>query len=378
MSIRDSEITRAIPWAEIAGPLVKAEDAVARLDERLARSPVRDGFVERFHFHDAAAVLWLEGELVHVEDLVLHDAHMDIRTPTHELTRAHAALRARRQVFGNAPDWALGGDGMRQLAGRSAVQEPAKGSGEGEGASPPEAEADEPIEIDEPDPLTEEFAAIDAVLARSSAVIEGVPVERRPRSAAISERDPLVYDPDWDERARLDDWRATVDRTVDLPPVLAAALLWDAWEDISPLQHEPWLGPLLVAAMLRQRRKTAVHLLALNMGLRVIARERRRHRDRTSRLLAFLDAASEAAALGLKEHDRLALAREQMFRRTRNRRGNSKLPLLIDYVLSRPLVSSAMIEKELKVTTRGALNLLAELNLREVTGRGRYRAWGIV
>jgi hypothetical protein len=31
-----------------------------------------------------------------------------------------------------------------------------------------------------------------------------------------------------------------------------------------------------------------------------------------------------------------------------------------------------------KVTTRGALNLVAELGLREITGRGRYRAWGIL
>jgi len=41
----------------------------------------------------------LEGELVYREDLVLHDAHMDIRTPTHELTRAPAVLRARRRIF---------------------------------------------------------------------------------------------------------------------------------------------------------------------------------------------------------------------------------------------------------------------------------------
>ncbi|MER8638055.1 DUF1612 domain-containing protein [Mesorhizobium sp. M1365] len=33
-------------------------------------------------------------------------------------------------------------------------------------------------------------------------------------------------------------------------------MLSDAWEDISPLQHQPWLGTLLVARMLRQRRKT--------------------------------------------------------------------------------------------------------------------------
>ncbi|MGX5806142.1 helix-turn-helix domain-containing protein [Bradyrhizobium sp. Arg314] len=106
------------------------------------------------------------------------------------------------------------------------------------------------------------------------------------------------------------------------------------------MQHQPWLGSLMVAAGLRQRRKTMTHLLALNVGLRVIGRECRRHGARTTRL--------------------------------------PKPPRLIDYVLTRPLVSSAMIEKELRVTTRGALNLVGELGMREITGRGRYRAWGIV
>ncbi|RWA78237.1 MAG: DUF1612 domain-containing protein [Mesorhizobium sp.] len=377
MKISDGDMTRTIPWAEIAGPLVTAEDAIARLDERLSRSPVHDGFVERFHFHDAVAVLWLEGELVHVEDLVLHDAHMDIRTPTHELTRAHAILRARRQIFGNATDWAIGRDGMRQLIGRGGGAPPPRKGWEGKATPGPGMDPDETAETDGPHPLAEEFAAIDAVLARSSAVLEGVEVEWPVRRQTTSERDPLVYDADWDEPGRLNDWRTLLDRTADLSPLLAAAVLWDAWEDISPLQHQPWLGTLLVAATLRQRRKTMAHLPALNTGLRVIGRERRRHRDRTERWLAFLNAVAEAAALGLKEHDRLVMAREQMLRRTRNRRGNSKLPQLIDYVLSRPLVSSAMIEKELGLTTRGALNLVSELNLREVTGRGRYRAWGI-
>lgn len=378
MTIRDGDLTKTIPWAELAGPLVAAEDAVARLDERLARSPVRDGFVERFHFHDAAAVLWLEGELVHVEDLVLHDAHMDIRTPTHELTRAHAVLRSRRQIFGNAPDWALGRVGMRRLTGRGDVVAPAQNGREGAGALVSEPDREEPIEASEPDPLAAELAAIDAVLARSSAVLEGAAVERPPRLQSAPERDPLIYDPEWDENARLEDWRETFDRVINLPPVLAGAILWDAWETSSPLQHQPWLGTLLVAAALRQRRKTTVHLFALNTGLRIVARERRRHSDRSTRLLAFLEAIAEAAVLGIKEHDRLAMAREQMLRRTRERRGNSKLPQLIEFVLSRPLVSSAMIEKELKVTGRGALNLIGELGLREITGRGRYRAWGIV
>lgn len=363
----------AIPWAELASPLIAAEDRLARLDERLAKSAVRDGWIERQHFHDAVAALWIEGELVHLEDLVLHDAHMDVRVPTHELTRAHTFLRIRRQIFANKPDWALSRAGLRQLTGRAG--ETPRG-GEGEGTEVPTTAADE-AEPEDDAALAAEFAAIDAVLERSRAVLDGV-ASPLPRPAAAAERDPLIYDPDWDENSRLEEWLAVLTRTADLPPVLRAAVLWDAWETEAPLQHAPWLGVLLVGAMLRQSGKTTAHLACLTAGLRLVARERRRHRSRTVRLLAVLEAVSEAAALGLKEHDRLVLAREQMARRLKGRRGHSKLPRLIEFALSRPLVSSAMIEKELKVTTRGALNLVSELGLREITGRGRYRAWGIV
>jgi hypothetical protein len=372
----DADMIETIPWPDIAIQLAAAEDAVARLDERLVRSPVRGGFIERFHFHDAVAALWLEGELVHLEDLVLHDAHMDIRTPTHELTRAHAVLRARRQIFARRPDWALGREGVRQLAGYGQTDEAVAHAGEGEGAKAAGADVQlEDAALDAEDTLAAEFAAIDAVLARSSAVLGGAIVSR---PAAPLPRDPLIFDPDWDEAARLTDWRAVLDRSADLPPVLAAALLWDAWEEIGPLQRRAWLGNLLVEALLRQRGKTTTHLFALNTGLRTIARDRRRHRDRTARLQAFLAAVSEAAYLGLKEHDRLALAREQMQRRAGDRRQNSRLPQLIDFVLAMPLVSSPMIEKELGISIRGTLNLIGELGLREITGRSRYRAWAVV
>ncbi|WP_267879208.1 helix-turn-helix domain-containing protein, partial [Brucella melitensis] len=46
--------------------------------------------------------------------------------------------------------------------------------------------------------------------------------------------------------------------------------------------------------------------------------------------------------------------------------------------LRTPLVSSQLVEKELQVTQQGALKLIGELNLREITGRGRFRAWGIL
>lgn len=96
------------------------------------------------------------------------------------------------------------------------------------------------------------------------------------------------------------------------------------------------------------------------------------------RLLAALDATSAAGEAGMKEIVRLTQAREQMQRRLRSRRSSSSLPGAIDLILSRPIVSATMIAKELNVTPRGALNLIAELGVREMTGRGRYRAWGIL
>lgn len=349
---------------------------MARLDERLARSPVHDGFVERQHFADAAAALWLEGELVHLEDLVLHDAHMDIRTPTHELTRAHAVLRTRRRILSQKPDWALGRKGILALTGRCGAM-PASGQKgrEGEGAK------DSPVQADihddaEDDLLAEEFAEIDAILARSSKILSRADVPARmPRS---DERPDLIYDLDWNEEERLAEWQAVLAETRELPAVLRAAILLEAWSDIEVLQHGIWLGPLLVAALLRQEGVAANHLAGLHIGAKNVPRERRRARDRSNRLLAFVDAIHDAALAGLKEHDRLVLAKSQMERRLKLRRVSSKLPDLVELVLSRPVVSTGMIQDRLKVTKQGALNLVGELGLREMTGRGRFRAWGVI
>ncbi|RWK76141.1 MAG: DUF1612 domain-containing protein [Mesorhizobium sp.] len=364
----------------LIAPVATATEVLARLDERVRTSPVRDGFVERCHFADAAAALWLEGELVHTEDLVLHDAHMDIRTPTHELTRAHAVLRARRRIFAQMPAWALGRDGFLALTGRGGAMPAAAGqkSREGQGVFVAEAEADAAMEAQELDPLAQEFAEIDAVLARSSKILSGAEAPARKQETSLRDRPDLVYDLDWNEEERLAEWQAVLADTRDLPVVLRAAILLEAWSDIEVLQHAAWLGPLFCAALLRQEGIAAHHLACLHLGQKNIPRERRRARNRGDRLLAFLDAIHEAALAGLKEHDRLVLAKNQMARRLRDRRASSKLPGLVELVLARPLVSTGMIQETLKVSKQGALNLIGELNLREMTGRGRFRAWGIM
>jgi HTH DNA binding domain len=112
--------------------------------------------------------------------------------------------------------------------------------------------------------------------------------------------------------------------------------------------------------------------------MRAITRELRNAKNATVQPIALIEAFEQSSLIGLKEHDRLIVAREQMLRKFRGKRTNSKLPALIELVLGRSLVTSTMIERELKVAMQGSLNLVAELALREVTGRGRYRAWAVI
>ncbi|MBW9080665.1 DUF1612 and helix-turn-helix domain-containing protein [Rhizobium pusense] len=366
-------------------PAFDAAVTLTRLDERIAKSTVGSGWIERSNFADACASLWIDGELVHLEDLVLHDALRDTRTPTHELTIARDVLRTRRRIAAQQPDWALSAEGIRTLRQTS---DTGAGGNEAPGSAgvirpaiPMETKG-EGEDVDDVENLPDiDYAAIDATLARSSAAIEDAtrPGHSGRATASRPDKDPMIYDLDWDEEARLDEWRGVLRQAETLPATLQAIVALDAWNELSVLQHAPWLGRLLAASILREAGITSgAHLAAINLGLKTIPVDRRRHRDREIRLLAIAQGLLAAAEIGMKEHDRLALARTLMERKLEGRRTSSKLPELVELVMEKPLVSAGMVAKTLEVTPQAARRIVLELGLREMTGRGRFRAWGIL
>jgi hypothetical protein len=370
--------------------------ALARIDERLFRAePVlAEGARNRGHAFEAQALIGLSGGLCPLEDLVLHDAGMDVRSPTREIARAAAMLDERRRLARREPAEVLNPTALRQRLGVEGPPEPDRtGSVTTAAMAPKQVVAlwdridheDDDDEVDEDDLDLEDerdhgdpaFAAIDALLARTRKKLDAW----NDLSSDEGRKNLILGDPGYDAAGRLARWLEMLEEGRGLPATLAAAVALDAWLWLEPSERAGELGFALAATVLRKRGLATAHLPALGLGLRRGRFRWSPHLALSVRIAGLLGAFAEAAAFGQADLDRHSLARALMLRRCEGRRGNSKLAELVDLFVASPLVTVQLAAARLKVTPQAVEAMLKELGgtlPREITGRKRYRAWGIM
>lgn len=323
--------------------LARAEDLVSRLDERVRACLWRTGFVGRLDLSEALAWGWMSGQIVTAEDLLLHNADMDVRAPDQALAAVHAVVRGRRKAAAGglelfSPQGAAWLAGLRRrppIAGAVTVP-PTWGRGSDDG----------------PTMIWRLTERLDALRAGETATVE----------------------------AALLDGLGLLDRTArDAPVLLQAAAALEAWTLVSPLPRQGWIGPVLVGQWLRSRKRVPSHVLGLIAGLRAQKRGGREPamQDGRARLTWWLKVIAAAAEHGLEELRRLDLARQVVEGAIGTRRAHSHLRAVLGLLLEQPLVTAPLVADRLNVTPQTARRLIADLgaSVVEISGRSRFRAW---
>lgn len=316
---------------------------------------------------------------------------MDVRSPTREIARAAGFWAERRRLAQRAPAEILDPAALRRRLGVTEPPEPAPAPRpaatsvrvpgdriRGHDDDDDHADEEDVNEVDaDDDSGNSAFAEIDALLARTRQKLDAW----SDLSSEAGRKNLTLRNPTYDGAGRAGRWLAVLEEGRGLPAALAAAVALDAWLVLEPSERAGELGFALAATVLRQRGVAQAHLPTLGLGLRRGRFRWNPHQALGVRISGLLGALCEAAAFGQADCDRLSLARELMLRKCEGRRGNSKLTELVALLVASPLVTVQLAAARLQVTPQAVEAMLRELGAslpRELTGRKRYRAWGII
>jgi hypothetical protein len=325
--------------------LAQAEDSVSRLDARAQTCAFAEGWAARVDFIEANAWGWVSGEIVDMEDLVLHDAEMDARLPDQALRATYGLVRARRRARSLGPELQTV-QGAAWLSGHR---------------SAPLALAPAPLDAHGPS-----AGAVAEARDLVGEVVHQVRTLSRGETA-----DPFEAVEEWIQWTRRLPGRA--------PALLRAAVALEGWRLVNPLPRQTYVGGVMVAQALRVSGRTRACLLGLESPRRTHLQPPRGFVAATTvaRLAYWLKIMALGAEAGLAEMKRLDLARQVVLRRVGDRRADDRSADLVDLLLARPLVSAPMAAQHLGVAGHTARRLLGNLgaSVMEVSGRSRYRAW---
>jgi hypothetical protein len=355
--IRFGNTKRLEPLGLLLAALSAAEDTVSRLDE-LTRSPLGEGLIARLEFQEACAWAWNRGQLVHLEDLVLHDSDLDVRTPDLELTKAHSVLRRWRRTGRLRAEDLLSPQGVNRLINPRRADR-SKALGDLMAATGIESSRVRSRRLDFAglaEGSGEATTEIDALLARAESVSTDDDGEALEAWFALEAEAPAAW-----------------------PALLRGAVLLEAWDTIDPLPRHNDMGVVLVNALLKRAGRLRHHRILAETGRRRLGRDVRRPAGQTGlrRTVWQLQALAAAETVGLAEYDRLSLARQVVARRLVGRRASSHLREVIELFCERPIVTAGMIAERCGVSQQAARGLVTQLGsgVAEVSGRARFRAW---
>lgn len=305
--------------------VLDAYAAIVRIDERARRSPLTRGWQERLLFDEALACQLAEGNLVHLDDLVLLDGNLRQGKTHPDLRDTLDMLRSWRRAAADDPATLLRAD----RPGVAIVRE----------------EAHE---------------------------------QKKLGDVQISSDEPLAEAASTNSEA-LDQWRRVVTSSEQLPAMIAAAIVWDMWLELSPEAGGAWRASLLAALVLRQRGVTGSLLLPIDSGRRISTYRRKPGQEPEERLFGVISWMHAAATRGYKQFDALSLAEQQMRRKAFGRRSSSRLNDLIDLFLSCPLVTVPSAARHLDCSTQAIEKMLPLLGSTPVlmTEGKRCRGWRV-